>query len=176
MLIIVKFSHFPARLVCPARKAVTAGRLKRGAGASVQGRAAPIAPPGPCEAASKSESATPAPNTDRARRDGLRGGARNRGGAGERGGGSTGRHTSVPRYDYAAPLFCKPSRRSASRTAPAGRRGPGRPGHDLRRSREPKSGAARSAPAVARESPTRCRSESDPESLTLAICNSVTLI
>ena len=40
-------SPFPARLACPARKAVTGGRLKRGAGASAQRRAAPTAPPPP---------------------------------------------------------------------------------------------------------------------------------
>ena len=36
----------PGRLACPTRKAVTFGRLKRGAWASTQGRAAPTAPPG----------------------------------------------------------------------------------------------------------------------------------
>ena len=46
-----KNSLFPGRLACPIRKAVTVDRLKGGARASAQGRAAPTAPPGPCEAA-----------------------------------------------------------------------------------------------------------------------------
>ena len=40
---IVTVLSVPARLACPARKAVKVGPLKRGAGASTQGRAAPTA-------------------------------------------------------------------------------------------------------------------------------------
>ena len=42
IVIILRLS--PGRLACPTRKAVTVGRLKRGVGASAQGRAAPTAP------------------------------------------------------------------------------------------------------------------------------------
>ena len=101
-------SLFPARgrrLACPTRKAVTrmVARLKREARARAQGRAAQTASPRPCKAATRSESATTVtwPSADRRS------------------------FPSAPRHDYAAPLSHEPSRRSARRTAPAGRRGPG---------------------------------------------------